>query len=96
MLVGKDDRVQRGGIAGRHLRPGPNERARPGILVFSDAATMFRPDAVRQLVRHFALPPAAEVAVGFMAQSPEGEGCQAMFDSIRYRTERLSDLRSGE
>ena len=30
------------------------ERARHGILVFSDAATMFRPDAIRQLVRHFA------------------------------------------
>jgi uncharacterized protein len=49
-----------------------------------------------QLVRHFALPPAAGVAVGFMAQSPEGGGCNATFDSIRYRQERLSDLRSGE
>jgi regulation of enolase protein 1 (concanavalin A-like superfamily) len=54
-------------------------------------------DGVRwQLVRHFALAPAAGVAVGFLAQSPEGEGCQAMFDSIGYRTERLRDLRSGE
>jgi uncharacterized protein len=49
-----------------------------------------------QLVRHFALPSAAGAAVGFMAQSPEGEGCSATFDSIRYRQERLGDLRSGE
>ena len=38
-----------------------------------------------QLVRHFALAPAAEIAVGFLAQSPEGEGCTATFDSIRHR-----------
>jgi regulation of enolase protein 1 (concanavalin A-like superfamily) len=49
-----------------------------------------------QLVRHFALLPGAGVAVGFMSQSPEGEGCSATFDSIRYRPEGLRDLRSGE
>jgi uncharacterized protein len=49
-----------------------------------------------QLVRHFALAPAAEIAVGFLTQSPEGEGCTATFDSIRHRPERLRDLRSGE
>lgn len=32
------------------------ERARHGILVFSDAATLFMPDAIKQLVRHFADP----------------------------------------
>ena len=47
-------------------------------------------------MRHFALAPAGDVAVGFLAQSPEGDGCTATFDSIRYRTERLGDLRSGE
>jgi uncharacterized protein len=49
-----------------------------------------------RLVRHFALAPAADVAVGFLAQSPEGDGCTATFDSIRLRLERLGDLRSGE
>jgi uncharacterized protein len=49
-----------------------------------------------QLVRHFALAPSAEMAVGFLAQSPEGEGCTTTFDSVRYRRERLGDLRSGE
>jgi uncharacterized protein len=48
------------------------------------------------LVRHFALAPAAELAVGFLAQSPEGDGCTVTFDSIRLRMERLGDLRSGE
>jgi uncharacterized protein len=48
------------------------------------------------LVRHFALPPGAELATGFLAQSPEGEGCAVTFDSIRYRSEFLGDLRSGE
>jgi uncharacterized protein len=49
-----------------------------------------------RLVRHFALSPVDEVAVGFLAQSPEGDGCTTTFDSIRYRRERLSDIRSGE
>jgi uncharacterized protein len=49
-----------------------------------------------RLVRHFALAPAADVAVGFLAQSPEGDGCTATFDSIGYRARRLADLRSGE
>ncbi|MDQ6917833.1 MAG: DUF1349 domain-containing protein [Candidatus Dormibacteraeota bacterium] len=48
------------------------------------------------LVRHFALAPSAQIEVGFMAQSPEGEGCTATFDAIRHRREPLRDLRSGE
>src|SRR5439155_19822253 len=32
------------------------EVARHGILIFSDASTLFMPDAVKQLVRHFADP----------------------------------------
>lgn len=47
------------------------------------------------LVRHFALGPVDEIAVGFLAQSPEGVGCRATFDSIRYSGEGLSDIRSG-
>lgn len=48
------------------------------------------------LVRHFALGPADEVAVGCVAQSPEGAGCTVRFDSIRFRRELLSDLRNGK
>jgi regulation of enolase protein 1 (concanavalin A-like superfamily) len=47
-----------------------------------------------QLVRHFALD-AEEPAVGFLAQSPTGQGCAASFASIHYLPQRLADLRSG-
>jgi uncharacterized protein len=46
-----------------------------------------------ELIRHFAL--GGEPAVGFEAQSPTGEGCVAVFDEIRFTTERLADLRDG-
>jgi uncharacterized protein len=49
-----------------------------------------------RLVRHFALTAETEIGAGFLAQSPEGEGCTATFDAIEYRRELLSDLRSGE
>jgi cellulose synthase/poly-beta-1,6-N-acetylglucosamine synthase-like glycosyltransferase len=43
------------------------EAARHDILVFSDASTLFRPDAIRQLVRHFEDPRVGVVcgALGF-------------------------------
>jgi hypothetical protein len=47
------------------------------------------------LVRHFALPAAETLAVGFLAQSPLGDGCRASFDSIGFEPRRLGDLRSG-
>ncbi len=54
------------------------------------------PDGRRwSLVRHFGLP-AEEVAVGFEAQSPVGEGCSATFTDIRFESRRLGDIRSGE
>jgi uncharacterized protein len=46
-------------------------------------------------VRHFALEPADGLSVGFLAQSPAGDGCAVRFDEIAYRPERLTDLRSG-
>ena len=49
-----------------------------------------------QLVRHFALRPVDHLAIGFLAQSPEGDGCTVSFDSIRHRREHLRDLRNGE
>jgi uncharacterized protein len=49
-----------------------------------------------QFVRHFALGEgAAPVQVGFLAQSPMGEGCGVAFDHITFTPERLADLRSG-
>jgi uncharacterized protein len=48
------------------------------------------------LIRHFALGQTGEIAVGFLAQSPEGEGCTATFATIRHRHGLLGDLRSGE
>lgn len=45
-------------------------------------------------VRHFALD-AEGMEVGFLAQSPTGPGCTAVFDQISWRPEPLADLRSG-
>jgi len=47
------------------------------------------------LVRHFALDGDGEPSVGFLAQSPTGDGCAVAFERISYRAERLDDLRSG-
>ena len=47
------------------------------------------------LIRHFTLEPSAQLAAGFVAQSPTGEGCTATFARIVYAPERLADLRSG-
>jgi regulation of enolase protein 1 (concanavalin A-like superfamily) len=47
------------------------------------------------LVRHCALDAPDGLAAGFLVQSPTGEGCAAVFDDIRYVTERLADLRDG-
>lgn len=51
------------------------------------------------MVRYFALDALGALdglRVGFEAQSPIGEGCQATFSDIRYRPGKLADLRSGE
>ncbi|HXM55475.1 MAG TPA: DUF1349 domain-containing protein [Candidatus Dormibacteraeota bacterium] len=48
-----------------------------------------------QFVRHFALEPTDGLQMGFLAQSPTGEGCTAVFDQVALRHERLADLRSG-
>jgi uncharacterized protein len=49
-----------------------------------------------QLVRHFRLSGVATAEVGFEAQSPLGEGCQARFSQIVHTGRTLADLRSGE
>lgn len=49
-----------------------------------------------QFVRHFALETEAAPQVGFLAQSPSGDGCTVTFEDIRFEQRRLADLRSGE
>jgi regulation of enolase protein 1 (concanavalin A-like superfamily) len=46
-----------------------------------------------ELVRHFALD--GDPELGFLAQSPTGEGCEVTFDEISFSAERLADLRNG-
>jgi regulation of enolase protein 1 (concanavalin A-like superfamily) len=46
------------------------------------------------LVRHFDLG-AEATQIGFVSQSPTGEGCAVTFDEIRFVRERLPDLRNG-
>ena len=50
-----------------------------------------------RLLRYFALPgdPAALVRVGFLAQSPTGQGCAATFDRITFRPGAPANLRDG-
>lgn len=49
------------------------------------------------LVRYFSLGVGAgtEVEVGFLAQSPTGDGCTARFSEIEFAPARLDDVRSG-
>ena len=47
-----------------------------------------------RLLRYFALGP-DPVQVGFLAQSPTGEGCSATFDHISFRPGAPADLRDG-
>ncbi len=54
-------------------------------------------DGVRwRFIRHFALEAGGEPSVGFIAQSPIGEGCSVTFDQIAYAAASLGDLRNGE
>ena len=50
-----------------------------------------------QLLRYFALggDPAELVRIGFLAQSPAGEGCTATFDHITFRPGAPASLRDG-
>ena len=46
------------------------------------------------LIRHFALAE-GELKMGFLAQAPTGSGCTVQFSQIKYATELLEDIRSG-
>ena len=48
-----------------------------------------------QLLRYFTLGEASGARVGFLAQSPRGPGCTAVFDSVRFTLGAPSDLRDG-
>ncbi|MFJ2032641.1 DUF1349 domain-containing protein [Streptosporangium sp. NPDC087985] len=46
------------------------------------------------LIRYFTLDGNPEI--GFLAQSPMGDGCTVRFEDVRYSAKSLSDLRNGE
>ena len=48
-----------------------------------------------RLLRYFTLGEASGARVGFLAQSPLGDRCAAVFDSVSYRTGAPADLRDG-
>jgi uncharacterized protein len=48
------------------------------------------------LVRYFTLGGEQKAEIGFLSQSPTGEGCTATFSEITYSPEKLKDIRSGE
>jgi uncharacterized protein len=48
-----------------------------------------------QLLRYFTLGEASGARVGFLAQSPLGHGCTAIFDTITYRPGAPANLRDG-
>jgi uncharacterized protein len=48
-----------------------------------------------RLLRYFTLGEASGARVGFLAQSPNGPGCTAVFDEITYKQEVPADLRDG-
>lgn len=50
---------------------------------------------VWHMVRYFTLGAPATMRVGFSAQSPLADGCEASFSEIFYRRGELADLRSG-
>jgi uncharacterized protein len=47
------------------------------------------------MVRYFGLGEAEAFEVGFLAQSPTGQGCTATFRDIDFRATLLADVRSG-
>ncbi len=53
-------------------------------------------DMVWNLVRYFSLGDSANAEIGFIAQSPVGEGCSASFSQMTYLPNKLNDIRSGE
>jgi len=51
--------------------------------------------ALWRLLRYFTLGEGSGARVGFLAQSPTGAGCTAVFDNIAYKPGAPADLRDG-
>jgi len=47
------------------------------------------------LIRYFNLEDGTNTQMGFLAQSPTGEGCTASFSGIQFEEKLLADIRSG-
>ncbi|MCC6615708.1 MAG: DUF1349 domain-containing protein [Anaerolineae bacterium] len=47
------------------------------------------------MIRYFDLGDAPDVQIGFLSQSPTGDGCTARFREITYRAGKLAELRTG-
>jgi hypothetical protein len=47
------------------------------------------------LLRYFTLGESSGARVGFLAQSPTGQGCTAVFDNVVYQPSAPADLRDG-
>jgi regulation of enolase protein 1 (concanavalin A-like superfamily) len=57
----------------------------------------YSPDGRRwQMIRYFSLGDDPHAEIGFLAQSPTGENCTAVFSAVAYRSEKLMDIRSGD
>jgi regulation of enolase protein 1 (concanavalin A-like superfamily) len=50
---------------------------------------------VWNMVRYFTLGERKKVEIGFLSQSPTGEGYTSIFSEITFLSEKLSDIRSG-
>lgn len=48
-----------------------------------------------RLLRYFSLRGESDARIGFLAQSPTGQGCTARFDQISFRSGAPADLRDG-
>lgn len=48
-----------------------------------------------RMVRYFSLRNMEGLKAGFSSQSPTGQGCRAVFDSIRYTATAVEEIRSG-
>ena len=47
------------------------------------------------MVRYFTLGERKDLQLGFLSQSPTGEGCTSTFSEIVYLPQKLTDVRSG-
>lgn len=76
-------------IAGNSVHLRVHRRA--GVWVFH-----YSPDgSLWHLVRYFGLPECPAPRVGFLVQSPTGNGCRATFSEIHYAPGTIADLRDG-